>query len=201
MQRGCQAGDPCPGTSHAPGVRMSHDLTKLRDKLCREFAQSEQDAVIPVLREARRLGSSPPAEALRSVAAHATQLRPRFDAIALPRQPVGLRMGRFVGEIFSGLRYAIADRVLSAERSYRATLLGLRHGFDCARLLREVARCDGHLALLAFSTNLIDTRAPLLDEVARNLDWFANNANIAQLSGARLAMLRGQQGNRALVLQ
>jgi hypothetical protein len=178
---------------------MSHDLTKLRDKLCRELAQSEHDAVIQVLREARRLGTTPPAEKLRAVAAHAEHLRPQFDALVESRQPVGARVGRIVGEIFSGIRFMIADRVLSTERSYRATILGLRHGLDCARLLRDVARRGGHEELARFCSDLIEARTPMLDEIARCLGWFAENSEIAQLSGGRLAM-RARHDDRALAL-
>ncbi len=44
-------------------------------------------------------------------------------------------------------RYLVVDHLIDAERSYRATLLGLRHGLDVIRLLREVAERDGDRAL------------------------------------------------------
>src|SRR5688572_15180511 len=115
------------------------DLEKLYAKLCRELAQSEQSASVHPRREARRLGDTAPAQALLAIAAHADELRPRFEALMAKRQPKGIEIGRVFGRAFSAIRHAIADRLIDAERSYRGTLLGLHHGIDVTRLLREVA--------------------------------------------------------------
>lgn len=175
---------------HLP-VPMSNELRRLREKLCRELAQSEHDAVLHTTREAARLGTCAPAEKLRAIAAHAEHLRPRLDALTIPAQPVGIRLGRAVAEVFSGLRHYVFDRILSGERSYRATLLGLRHGIDTAWLLREVARRDEHVRLYRFCDDLIAEREPLLREAERALVWFAQHPAIALASGARIALGAG----------
>jgi hypothetical protein len=172
---------------------MDDDLSRLRRKLSRELAQSEHDAMLHTEREARRLGNIPPAAALRAISAHATHLRPRLDALLLRHQPLGIRVARWIARLFSGLRHLFVDRLLRAERSYRGTLLGLAHGLDTARLLREVAhRCE-ELRLFRFCDDLIAQREPLIREAERTLSWFAVHPDAALTSGMRLA-IEGQAG-------
>ncbi len=167
---------------------MDDDLAR---KLCRELAQSEQDAMLHTTREASRLGKNLPAAALRAIAAHAAHLRPRLDALLLPKQPLGIHLGRLVGRTFSAVRHYFVDRLLSAERSYRATLLGLMHGLDTARLLREVSRQSDEIRLFRFCDDLIAQREPLIREAERALSWFAIHPDAALASGARLALEHG----------
>lgn len=170
---------------------MSNELRQLREKLCRELAQSEHDAVTHTLREAARLGPRAPADRLCAIAAHAEHLRPRMDALMVPAQPLGIRVGRLVGEVFSGLRHYVVDRLISTERSYRATLLGLRHGIDAAWLLRDVARRTDHVRLFRFCDDLIAEREVLLREAERALVWFAEHPRVALASGAQIALGAG----------
>jgi hypothetical protein len=163
------------------------DLHKLRSKLCRELAQSEHDAKLHTMREARRLGTVPPAVALRAIATHAEEQRPRFESL-MRRQPAGLQLGRAVGFVFSTLRHYMFDRLLDTERSYRATLLGLKHGLDVARLLREVAARDGDAALVRFCDDLLVERALLVEDAEQQLAWFAECPQKALLSGFRMAL-------------
>lgn len=165
---------------------MPDHLARLRSKLCRELAQAEQDACVQTRREASRLGDSLPAAKLREVSAHAAHLRPRLDALLLPRHPLGIRVSRVVGRGFSIARHFVADRVLSAERSYRATLLGIEHGLDTARLLREVAHQADDIRLFRFCDDLIAQREPLAREAARAMSWFAVHPDTAMASGARV---------------
>lgn len=167
---------------------MIDHLAHLRRKLCLELAQAEQDAYIQTAREAARLGDCLPAATLREVSAHAAHLRPRLDALLLPRQPLGIRTGRLVGRVFSVVRHFFVDRVLSAERSYRATLLGIEHGLDAARLLREVAHQSADIRLFRFCDDLIAQREPLVREAGRALSWFAVHPGTALASGARVAL-------------
>jgi hypothetical protein len=109
----------------------------------------------------------------------------------LRSQPIGIRVGRLVGEVFSGLRHFLFDRMLSTERSYRATLLGLQHGLDVARLLRDVARREEKIRLFRFCDDLIAEREVLLREAERALHWFAEHPEAAMASGARIALATG----------
>lgn len=157
-------------------------------KLCRELAQSEQSARIHPVREARRLGDVPPARALRAIADHAEALRPRFESLLQRDHVMGLGLGQAVGNLFSALRHAVLDRIVDAERSYRGTLLGLRHGVDTARLLREVARRASDVYLFAFCDELLAQRLPLIAKAEASLAWFAEQPSRALQSGLRAAL-------------
>lgn len=170
---------------------MSH-LDKLQAKLCRELAQSERDAQTHTLREARRLGDTPPAGALRAIAAHARSMQPRLE-VAMRRggQRIGLALGRTVAAVFSALRHAIFDRLIDTERSYRATLLGLRHGVDVMRLLCAVAGRRGDLYLAAYCDETLVERLALLQRAERALAWFADRPALALRSGFQNALHPG----------
>lgn len=154
------------------------DLHELRATLCGELAQSELDAQLHPRREARRLGDIPPAHALLAIAEHARELQPRFDALMVKRQPKPPHLGRAFGKMFSALRHAIVDRLIADERSYRATLLGLRHGVDCTRLLREVALCEGDYHLVRFCDELLVERLALIERAEQTLAYFAERASV-----------------------
>jgi hypothetical protein len=163
-------------------------LHRLRTKLCRELAQSEHDAKLHCVREAKRLGEVPPAEALRAIATHANDLAPRLRWLMSADQPIGLGLGRAVASAFSSLRHYLFDRLIDAERSYRGTLLGLKHGLDVARLLRAVAHREGRLPLAQFCNELLAERRTLIDDAERALDWFAERPAFAVQSGLHLAL-------------
>lgn len=167
---------------------MPDHLARLRRRLSRELVQAELDAQIHTEREAQRLGDSLPATNLREISAHAAHLRPRLDALLVSKQPIGMYAERLVGQSFSAVRHFFVDRLLSSERSYRATLLGIEHGLDTARLLREVAHRSEDIRLFRFCDDLIAQREPLLREAARALSWFAVHPDAALTSGGRLAL-------------
>jgi hypothetical protein len=170
---------------------MTDDLQRLRNKLCREVAQSEHDAVIHTAREAKRLGSIPPADALRAISAHAMALEPSVDKL-LADQPVGRSVGRAIGETFSALRHFFLDRLIDTERSFRATLLGLRHGVDCVRLLREVGVCANDSGLIRWCDGYLLERLSLLEHAEQTLHWFAERPSRALQSGLVIALQAGK---------
>ena len=164
------------------------DLRKLYTKLCRELAQSERSASVHPRREARRLGDIPPAHALLGIAAHAEQLAPRFASLMHKRQVPGTGIGCAVGEVFSTIRHLVADRFIDAERSYRGTLLGVRHGVDVTRLLREVALRQQDNLLVRFCDEWLMERLALVENAEQALAWFAEQPTRAIRSGLRLAL-------------
>jgi hypothetical protein len=176
-----------PGTLAAMLIAMQ-DLHKLCTKLCRELAQSEHSATVHPRREARRLGDISPAHALLAIAAHADEVRPRFEALMAKRQPHGIKAGRAFGHVFSTIRHVIADRVIDLERSYRGTLLGLRHGIDVVRLLREVALREHDTHLVRFCDEFLLERLALIEGAEQALAWFAEQPARAIRSGMRLAL-------------
>ena len=164
------------------------DLHKLCTKLCRELAQSEHSATVHTRREARRLGDVWPAHALLAIADHAEQLRPRFEALLAKRRIKGGSIGRSIGQAFSTLRHLIGDRMIDVERSYRGTLLGVRHGIDAVRLLREVALREHDVHLVQFCDEFLLERLALIERGEQALSWFADEPARAIRSGLRLAL-------------
>lgn len=175
------------GTQLALPITTVNPLRKLYSKLCRELAQSERSGVIHTRREARRLGDTPPARALRALGAHAAVSLPRFEEILAPTHTLGLLAGRRVGDLFSTLRHFLFDRLIDLERSYRGTLLGFHHGIGTVRLLREVAERRGNHAVVEFCDRWLAERVPLLDAAERELHWFADVPKKAIKSGLRIS--------------
>lgn len=138
-----------------------------------ELFQTERSASLHSRREAHRLGDTPPAEALREISRHATAELPALRALAQDHGFPATEAGRSIGKLFSNLRNAIADRALSAERSYRFTLLGLRHGIDLVRMVRALARQNGDWPLIGFCDAWLEARVPLVEEACARLSWFA----------------------------
>lgn len=180
-----------------PRSKMSRSThQKLREKLCRELAQGEHDAIVHCAREARRYGRQPPGQILRAVADHARRVRPTLARVWGDHQPLGTRAGQAVGEAFSTLRHLAIDWIIDAERSYRATLLGLRHGLDVARLLRELLVQQQDDDALRVCDALIVGRSELLKGVEERLRWFAEHPDVA-LRSARPRTRKPAEASRS----
>lgn len=173
------------------GPFMSDPRTRLRDKLCRELAQAEHDARLHTRREAKRLGECPPGKALLAIAAHADDVELALEKLTKQHVGVGLRVARAVAKVFSGVRHFFADRLVDRERSYRATLLGLKHGIDTLRLLREVVTINCDVALLKFCDLVLVERLCLIEDAEQALVWFAEQPELALGSGAWRALPAG----------
>jgi hypothetical protein len=166
---------------HRVGLYMSVKRHELLESLFHELFQTEHSAAKHPMREAGRLGAVPPARTLRAVGEHAQRalasLPPVAKECALPVSGRGSTLGR----LFSRLRQLVLDRVIDSERSYRGTLLGLRHGVDLVRLVREVADREGLDALVQWCDDWLIERAPLVEHVAGELAWFAEEPTVALL--------------------
>lgn len=157
----------------------------LLDRLMVELFQTEQSAREHPQVEAQRLGDVAPARALRAVTEHASRALSELEALARdegfsPPQP---GVGRTIGQLFSLARRAVFDRMIDREKTYRGTLLGMRHGVDLVILVGAVARCEGRHRVAAFCDRWLETRVPLVDHVAAQLAWFAEHPRSA-LAGA-----------------
>jgi hypothetical protein len=171
---------------------MATSLERLRTKLGRELAQAEHDAIIHCEREAGRYGHLPPGEAFRAIADHAREVRPQLAAV-WGDQPTGVRAGRVVAEVFSAVRQFALDRVTDAERSYRATLLGLRHGVDVVRLMREVLVRQHDHEPLRVCNELLERRLRLLGRAEERLRWFAEHPDVALRSSRNHLVAAAEQ--------
>lgn len=118
---------------------------------------------------------TPPAQPLRATAEHAAialvELHGLADRRGIPLTGAGIALGR----TFSALRQTLLDRVLGAERSYRGTLLGMRHGVDVVRMIRNVAVDDGDSELVVWCDRWLDVRLPLVEQAETALSWFARH--------------------------
>lgn len=151
----------------------------LLDNLTREVFQTETSASRHSRREADRYGDAPPALALRAVATHADRVLAALPALAESNELVYSKGGVAVGELFSQGRDKLADFLIDSERSYRGTLLGMRHGIDVFRLLNETASAIHNYELRDFTKSWLEERLPLVQRVDEELKWFAENADQA----------------------
>jgi hypothetical protein len=153
---------------------MSDPRSRLRDNLCRELAQAEHDARICTRREAGRLGDVAPGHALLAISEHAADVEPVLAKL-MGHERAGLHLARWVADAFSAARHFLFDRLIDRERSYRMTLLGLKHGIDATRLLREVVSLTNDIALLKFCDLILVERLCLLEDAEQALVWFAEH--------------------------
>lgn len=144
-----------------------------------ELFQTEQSAILHPTREAKRLGDCPPATAMRAVARHAREALPRFRALAEARGDAVTEAGTALGRLFSAVREFGVDLLLSSEKSYRGTLLGIHHGVGLVRLLGHAAGAEGDAELEATCHAWLTERAALVDAVERELAWFAKEPAVA----------------------
>ena len=146
-----------------------------------EAFQAERSACRHPRLEARRLGIVPPADALLAVAVHADTALARLTTVT---DGLGLRSraaGQVIGVGFSVLRNRLGDPLLDAERSYRGTLLGIRHTIDIMRLLAATSRrVPGLRALVELCDEWLPERTRLWQECLDNLEWFAANPHVAR---------------------
>jgi hypothetical protein len=151
---------------------MTETEDALLSTLLTEMIQAETSAKEHPRKEAARLAGEPPAFAMLAVSNHAE--RAVRDLERLSRN--GTRsIGQTIGEAFSTVRDAVIDRLTSSEKSYRATLLGLHHGIDCATLTRAVASECGESELALFLSEWLRERRLLMYECEDQLRWFARH--------------------------
>ncbi|HEY0250368.1 MAG TPA: hypothetical protein VGC41_02535 [Kofleriaceae bacterium] len=150
------------------------DRTVLRDRLCTELAHAEHDARIHTCRQAARLGDTPPGHALHAICEHTAEVEPMIEKLMKTTRPSHGAL-RWIGDLISSFRFALADRFASPDRAYRAVLAELKRGVDAARLLREVVSITEDEALLKFCDLILVERLCLIEEADDALVWFAEH--------------------------
>ncbi len=165
-------------------MQRTHELERADhawfSNLVRELFQTEQSAKDHPIIEAERLGDVPPALVLRAVAAHAEEALAELPPLVTRHDLPVSEGGKTVGAAFSAIRDHFADLLLNAEKSYRGTLLGMRHGVDLVELIHYVALEDGDESLAAWCTTWLERRRPLVEAAARELSWFAKHPSHAR---------------------
>lgn len=163
---------------------------RLLPSLVTELFQTERSAYRHPIREATRLGDVPPAIALRAVAAHANEVLDELPRLARARGIAVAGVGAMIGETFSDVRHFFADRLVDRERSYRGTLLGMRHGIDLVRLLRAAAEDEADAELVTWCERWLRVRERLVAGVERELDWFGHHQTFAARQSIPLRLAR-----------
>jgi hypothetical protein len=146
---------------------------RLLSSVVAEIFQSERSASRHPIVEAERVGDTPPALPMQLVAAHATRALAELEMLSQER---GLEVGsamRALGRSLSAFRNRFADLALRREQSYRFTLLGIRHGIDTVRLLREIALEREDAALVSWTEQWLEERLQLIAQGEAQLNWFA----------------------------
>ena len=171
-----------------------------------ELFQTERSAIMHCDREAARLGKSPPATTLDEVSDHAREALAKLTDLAeagkIPARKPRQKLGQLIGRTLSRVRMHVLDRLVAGERSYRGTLLGMRHGIDLVRLLREVADREGTDVLVEWCDDWLSARVPLVEAVCEHMVWFADRPASAVHHGARPAAAAGlAAGGRAVQQQ
>lgn len=141
--------------------------------LMREFFQTETSAVKHCRREAKRLGEAPPAAPLLDIATQAEGVLKELPLLAKQYQLPASAGGKAVGALFSQARDKVFDRMIRLERSYRGTMLGVRHGFDLVTLLQKASQEAGLKELSSFCEGWLAKRQPLVESLEGELKWFA----------------------------
>lgn len=158
---------------HKPKLEDHPMEQRLLRHLSHELWQTEVSASQHCRREAERLGDTPPARALLAAAEHAEHVLEELPKVTDGRPLAKSGIGMAIGKMFSEVRDTIADKLLTSERSYRGTILGLRHGVDLVHLLRHAAASAHDEALVAFLDGWLRRREPLVGEIVAQLAWFA----------------------------
>jgi hypothetical protein len=148
--------------------------------LAHEVFQTETSAVRHCRREAERYEDTPVAQALNAVAQHADTALRDFKELARREALPTSAPGGILGETFSLVRDFFADRMIEAERSYRGTLLGIRHGIDVMHMVEQVARAAGREGLATWAHDWLRARTPLALAVEAQLAWFATHIDRAR---------------------
>lgn len=163
---------------------MKDRPTKLVRLLLPEAFQTEESARVHPAREAKRLGKVPPSEPMLAIARHARRSLDELGRLAVARGRAGSRSGTWIGRLFSIVRDLTTDLVMSSEKSYRGTILGLHHGLGVFNLLEDAAIVSGDQELADFCARLIAERAKLVADAERELAWFAQNPELALTRGS-----------------
>jgi len=157
----------------------------LVESLIRELHQTERSCATHCRREAARFGDERPARALLALAEHAQLVLARMQPVG--RSSWGRKLAERVGSGLSLFREMILDRIIREERSYRGTLLGVRHGIDLVKLLRAAAQSEKSGLMLEFADSWLEKRTLLWEEAVLALEWFDENPDAALAVRAQTA--------------
>jgi hypothetical protein len=158
--------------------RLEKMEQQLLGGLLGELARAERSAIRRLRKQAHRVGDGEPiAETMLRAARHAERSLSEFErSVRGWRQ----RARTALEQVLAMLREGLADLLLNHERSYRATLLGLRSAIDCAVLTQAMSQRAGRPELAGFCGRWLDERRRLAADCERQLAWFAFHPQFAR---------------------
>lgn len=168
--------------AHARRMKRSKvtvEASPLVTVLLPEVFQTEESALLHPQREANRLAGTPPAASMLAVSAHAKEALVNLRRLAEARGHEAAEGGTTIGKIFSVLRDFGTDLFLSSEKSYRATILGIRHGLGVFMFLEDAAIASGDQELADYCAEWLAKRTKLTEAVEHDLAWFADHPDVA----------------------
>ena len=148
---------------------------RILDKLIREVARAEQQAIEHAAREVRRLGEVPPVLALREIGVHALELRPRLEYVVVGHDLSWPR--RTPRSLHKSL-------VIDAERAFRGALLDLRHGVALVERLCELSKLTELFGIHRWCGDWLSARRTLVARTAAHLAWYVEGVDDPRLSSA-----------------
>lgn len=160
-------------------MTANQELAPLLEATLRELFQAERSATEHPRVEASRLGTSPPGDAMEEIAVHADGQLEKLDDLALERGMTPAAAAKTVGKAFSVIRDHVTDLTTTTEQSYRLTMLGVRHGIDLVRILRELAIRAQDSELAQWSEAWLVRRLALAERCETELAWFVANPDRA----------------------
>lgn len=168
-----------PQSQKVSARQTSPELHALLKGSMRELFQTETSAVKHRRREAKRNPNTPPARVLEEVSRQAERFLQELPSIAEAHELPKSAGGSGIGALLSLTRDKITDRLIRMERSYRVTLIGVRHGVDLVVLVSVAAQEAGLVELRTFCERWLEARRPLVDRLEIELEWFAKNPESA----------------------
>jgi hypothetical protein len=157
---------------------------RLSPSLLAELFELEEDAYRLAIREAKRIGSGPPAAALRAVAAHASESLDELPKKAKERHVRLGSLGALAIDTLHRLRDVAVDPFVDHEHAYRRALAALHRGLDLVRVAHSAALEEGDDSLAEWCSKWLHTRERLVTAATDELAWFGRHPFFARLPGA-----------------
>lgn len=152
--------------------------------LLAELYELEEDAYRLAIREAKRIGSGPPAAALRAVAAHANEALDELPKKAKERHVRLGSLGALALDTLHRLRDIAIDPFVDHEHAYRNALTALHRGIDLVRVALAAAREEGDDGLADWCERWLFARERLVGAASDELAWFGRHPFFSRLPGA-----------------
>lgn len=157
---------------------------RLSPSLLAELYELEEDAYRLAIREAKRIGSGPPAAALRAVAAHASEALDELPKKAKERHVRLGSLGAIAVDTLHRLRDIAVDPFVDHEHAFRRALAALHKSVDLVKVVHAAAIEENDDGLADWCAHWLHAREALMSAATTELAWFGRHPFFARLPGA-----------------